>query len=100
MVKLVVKRLLGDKRQTYLPLRHLEQELGPKTGAWLYRVVRGVDDEPVKCRDKSKSCLAFKSFAPVSTLPGLKKWVSFLLSSGSVYVLYMLYLLYRYKSTA
>jgi hypothetical protein len=53
-------------------LEQLERCAGRKTGAWLYRVCRGVDDEAVKERDKSKSCLAFKSFAPVPGLPGLQ----------------------------
>ena len=59
-------------------LQQLNAALGEKTGAWLYQVVRGVDEEPVKERDKAKSCLAFKSFAPVSNFPALEKWVAML----------------------
>ena len=54
--------------------------LGDRIGPWLYQVVRGVDEEPVKERDKAKSCLAFKSFSPVPNLSALEKWVCMLSS--------------------
>jgi DNA polymerase eta len=61
-------------------LQQLQVALGDKTGPWLHQVVRGVDEEPVKERDKAKSCLAFKSFSPVPNLSALEKWVCMLSS--------------------
>ncbi len=56
-------------------LQQLQVALGDRIGPWLYQVVRGVEEEPVKERDKAKSCLAFKSFSPVPNLSALEKWV-------------------------
>uniref|UniRef100_A0A7S4K9V7 DNA polymerase eta n=1 Tax=Guillardia theta TaxID=55529 RepID=A0A7S4K9V7_GUITH len=56
----------------------LQRIFGEKQGKWIYQVVRGVDDDPVKERDKSKSILAFKSFAPIYNEAGLDCWIMML----------------------
>lgn len=56
-----------------------EQELcaqfGDKTGKWIHRICRGIDDEPVKLNGKPKSILAFKSFSDVNKKEDLDRWV-------------------------
>ena len=37
-------------------------QFGDKNGVWIYRVCRGIDDEPVVPNEKPKSLLTFKSF--------------------------------------
>eukprot|EP00596_Hydrurales_sp_CCMP1899_P002341 CAMPEP_0119049614 /NCGR_PEP_ID=MMETSP1177-20130426/65584_1 /TAXON_ID=2985 /ORGANISM="Ochromonas sp, Strain CCMP1899" /LENGTH=279 /DNA_ID=CAMNT_0007027089 /DNA_START=259 /DNA_END=1095 /DNA_ORIENTATION=+ len=53
-------------------------KFGEKTGRWLYRVCRGIDDELVKPVMKPKSLLAFKSFKLEDTIGGLEKWMKLL----------------------
>lgn len=45
--------------------QQLVQEFGDRTGPWIYKICRGIDDEPVKPNLKPKSLLAFKSFRSV-----------------------------------
>ncbi|CAM9285497.1 unnamed protein product [Scytosiphon promiscuus] len=62
--------------------RFSEQDLagnfGAKTGEWLWRVCRGMDDEPVVPNLKPKSLSVCKSFAPVRDEEAVLKWMTLL----------------------
>ena len=54
------------------------QKYGPETGIWLWNICRGMDDAPVVARSKSKSLMAYKSFAPVNTMEKIEKFLGVL----------------------
>ena len=52
---------------------------GDKTGPWIYKICRGIDEEPVKSNLKQKSLLACKSFThTLQNLQELLPWVTIL----------------------
>jgi DNA polymerase eta len=59
------------------------QKYGQETGIWLWNICRGIDDAPVVARSKSKSLMAFKSFAPVNTMEKIEKFLGILASELS-----------------
>eukprot|EP00741_Cyanophora_paradoxa_P000254 tig00000402_g246.t1 len=56
----------------------LAAAVGEKQAAWLYRIVRGVDDSDVIPRTRPKSMLAAKSFNEEYSLAGVTKWLHIL----------------------
>lgn len=76
-----VQNFSGVKKAVELqayPESVLCKQFGHKTGLWLYRICRGLDDEPVKQNLLPMSILAFKSFSPVHTKEDLAPWIRLL----------------------
>ena len=62
-----------------IDLETLCSMFGDKTGPWIYKICRGIDEEPVKSNLKQKSLLACKSFTtPVQNIHDMKPWVNIL----------------------
>ncbi|XP_022097296.1 DNA polymerase eta-like [Acanthaster planci] len=59
--------------------KQLQAKLGDKTGAWLYGLCRGVDDEPIRARLLPKSVGCGKNFRgkmALDTKQKVKHWIS------------------------
>ncbi|CAM9207140.1 unnamed protein product [Sphacelaria rigidula] len=56
----------------------LAAKFGPKTGVWLWRICRGMDDEAVTPNLKPKSLSVCKSFAPIRDRDGVLQWMKLL----------------------
>ncbi|CAM9754538.1 unnamed protein product, partial [Hapterophycus canaliculatus] len=72
-----------SKAQTASDLKRFSEpdlsgNFGPKTGEWLWRVCRGMDDEPVVPNLKPKSLSVCKSFTPVRDEEAVFKWLKLL----------------------
>ena len=60
-----------------VPVEVMARRFDPKTCAWLSRVSRGEDTDPVipNVNDGAKSINAFKSFAAIPDAPSVHRWL-------------------------
>ncbi|ODQ52753.1 DNA/RNA polymerase, partial [Saitoella complicata NRRL Y-17804] len=59
-----------------VPIDDLRAKLGPETGAWLWQIIRGIDNSEVNIRTDTKSMLSAKNFRPcINTTVSAHRWL-------------------------